>query len=97
MIASTADGTAVSIRRNGFERIHGMWCNIATCRSHRVRSKEVEVAARLSSGGLIYAMNDAYDILYTHIHIYTYTHADYDTIHYIGNTINFVPLSSCLR
>lgn len=71
--ARAAHGTAVSIRRNGSERIHGMWCNIATCRSHRARSKEVEVAARLSSGGLIYAMNDAYDILY--IRTYPYAHA----------------------
>lgn len=81
--ARAAHGTAVSIRRNGFERIHGMWCNIATSRSHRARSKEAEIrgGVRLSSGGLIYAMNDAYTIyyMYTYTHIFahscTYTHA----------------------
>ncbi|KYM98198.1 hypothetical protein ALC62_11103 [Cyphomyrmex costatus] len=30
----------VLIRQNGSERIHGMWRNIATCRSHRARSKK---------------------------------------------------------
>lgn len=45
-----------------------MWRNIATCRSHRARSKKAEVAAKLSSSGLIYAMKDACCIQYTYIH-----------------------------
>lgn len=98
--ARAAHDTAVSIRRNGSERIHGMWRNIATCRSHRARSKKAEVAARLSSGGLIYAMKDAYCILYTHTRARIYIHTLYiynDTICYIENPINFIRLNSCLR
>jgi hypothetical protein len=52
------------------------------------------VAATLSSGSLIYAMNGGYDI-YARAPTHTHTHNTYvyDIVRYIGNLINFTRLS----